>query len=548
MSDIVSMVALKLGAMQVRVIVAAILLAVPAEARELRVPDLAYLVNESSAESIVEPLKTALQSNQALVRTTAARVALVRDLRSLLPLIRDVLARETDAAAAREEIRALALLGDDSDIDVAIASSAKWPSSVDAALASAIARRGGLDAVRIYLLKLRALRSIDRQELFRLALWGRAAAAPGAGSMLLGHGDGAGWEALLDVLRESNLAMSANVLATSCDSDSEEIRSASIWYIARGYAVEPAAIPNEVRAALGSPAQTASDREAFGRELIRRMLGGKPEERERWNDWLRSREADELLSHIDDAVYAYLTDREFAIRKTQCSMLAAECDMPDVKVKKVIPSKPVANPEFIVPNLLPAGIAEAIRPRLCTGTWMGLADVSVDTSGRVTRVSLLHMAALTGCISKTLATIIRLSLATNTNINSPTTSSDVLLVGDAQRPFCIDERPPNDQPSYGLAALSGSFTRPSVIHRVMPAFPSDARHRMGENSSAKMVLEAVISHDGCVRNIRAITQTPFPDLNAVAIDAFAQWTFKPATRNGVAIDVIYELPVNFVVP
>ncbi len=531
--------------MRIPAVIALTMFASLAAAAERSVSDIAYLVNESDAASIVEPLRMAIASTDALTRTTAARVAMVRNVSALVPLLREQLARESDAIAAREEIRALALLGGDDDVDAAIAAAAKWPASVDEALADAIARRGGLEAIQIYVKKLRALRNIDRSDFFRLALWGRAASSTAAGAMLLGRNDEEGWRALLSTMTAANAAMNGSVIAAGFKSASESIRSDSVWYVARGYAGDPSRIPSDVREAVAAT-DVASDREAFGREMLRRMLGGEPQERERWKAWLESKEADELLGDAEAPIYNYLTDAEFRIRKARCGLQPTECDMPAKKATIVIPPKAVAPPEFVTPSVLPAGIAAAIRSRNCASPWLGLAQVTVDPAGRTTSVDLGKMAEVSPCASKMLATIIRLSLASNTTILSPMKSDQVLLTGRADRPLCLDESAPDDTPAFGLLRVGRNVARPIVVHRVQPDFPHATGVKMGTHHSVLMILEAVISKEGCVRNIRPIAQTPYPELNGAAIRAFAQWTFKPGTIEGTPVDVIYNLSVNFI--
>ena len=153
--------------------------------------------------------------------------------------------------------------------------------------------------------------------------------------------------------------------------------------------------------------------------MIRRMLGGKAEERERWNEWLKSKEADEYLGMAEVPIFAYLTEGEFRIRRAQCGSMPTECTMPETRGFAVIPSKPVAPADFIAPTVLPPGLATVIRPWLCPTEWIGLADVSVDAAGRVTKVDLTKMSQLPPCASKMLATILRLSLAVPETILSP---------------------------------------------------------------------------------------------------------------------------------
>jgi protein TonB len=71
---------------------------------------------------------------------------------------------------------------------------------------------------------------------------------------------------------------------------------------------------------------------------------------------------------------------------------------------------------------------------------------------------------------------------------------------------------------------------------------------MGSRRSAAVILEAVISKTGCLRSLRLVEQSPFPELNRAATEAMAQWTFAPALLDGEPVDVIFNLTVNFRVP
>lgn len=54
----------------------------------------------------------------------------------------------------------------------------------------------------------------------------------------------------------------------------------------------------------------------------------------------------------------------------------------------------------------------------------------------------------------------------------------------------------------------------------------------------------VIDHTGVVRDARVLKPLPF-GLDQAALDAVKQWTFRPATLNGTAVDVLFNLTINF---
>ena len=107
---------------------------------------------------------------------------------------------------------------------------------------------------------------------------------------------------------DSAVALPAGAMAASAGMADDEIRDASIWYLVRGYAQDPAAIHDPLRAALLAPrTEAASDREDFGRELLRRMLGEERKDNDRWMKFLASDEADRLLQN-ESVANAVMTD------------------------------------------------------------------------------------------------------------------------------------------------------------------------------------------------------------------------------------------------
>ncbi|KPF73688.1 hypothetical protein IP88_08455, partial [alpha proteobacterium AAP81b] len=76
-----------------------------------------------------------------------------------------------------------------------------------------------------------------------------------------------------------------------------------------------------------------------------------------------------------------------------------------------------------------------------------------------------------------------------------------------------------------------------------PAYPSAAR-RLGEEGA--VVLDVTIGSDGGVLDVRLLTSSGSPRLDAAAIDhARARWHFTPALKDGAAIVSHRTLTVRF---
>ncbi len=76
-----------------------------------------------------------------------------------------------------------------------------------------------------------------------------------------------------------------------------------------------------------------------------------------------------------------------------------------------------------------------------------------------------------------------------------------------------------------------------------PLYPEPARKA---KLTGRVILEAVVLKDGTVSNIKVL-RTPRPGMGfeEAAIDAVKQWRFRPALRNGEAVDVYFTVVVEF---
>ena len=79
-----------------------------------------------------------------------------------------------------------------------------------------------------------------------------------------------------------------------------------------------------------------------------------------------------------------------------------------------------------------------------------------------------------------------------------------------------------------------------LIHKVTPQYPPLAKQARIQGS---VVLQAVISKDGSIQNLRAVSGHPM--LTPTAIDAVKQWRYKPYFLNGEPVEVETQVTVNF---
>lgn len=477
----------------------------------------------------VDGLGAALKSTDALTRAAPARVALVRNVDTLLPELRDALAAEKDAAAAREAMRALVILGTDEDVAFAASHRSRFPASIDGDFAEAVGRTGAPRATSLYLKHVAGSR--DPAPAVDLALWGRSSMASGTASRLMGAGDARAFSTLMRNAADSSLLIDPGILIAGLGSTANEIASAAVWYLVEVYAADPTKLPGALREPATAAREGALSGEAFGRELLRRMLGAKFVEQKEFLDWLRESGAIPRSKEVQ----RFLTLGEQA---------ALDSDLPR-SAESAHQVMAVRKPEFMLPVTLPDGLAEAILKKTkCSAAWIGVAKVSVDRAGRVQTLDLGDVGAAGGCM-KALETMLRLSLAEPTKITSPLQTTNLLVVKPRGRSGCFDADPVVDRVGpRQLMRVGNDVTAPKVVKRVEPVFPQSVRQSMS-GGNVVIIAESVITRSGCVRNVYLVQQSPWAELNTAAVVALSGWKFKPATLNGKPVDVIFNLSINF---
>jgi protein TonB len=62
-------------------------------------------------------------------------------------------------------------------------------------------------------------------------------------------------------------------------------------------------------------------------------------------------------------------------------------------------------------------------------------------------------------------------------------------------------------------------------------------------SQGVVKMEAIIATNGSIRNLRVLSGPPL--LVDAAREAVRQWRYQPTLLNGIAVDVLTEIDVNF---
>ena len=94
----------------------------------------------------------------------------------------------------------------------------------------------------------------------------------------------------------------------------------------------------------------------------------------------------------------------------------------------------------------------------------------------------------------------------------------------------------------GVYRPGGAVSGPRLIKEVKPSYTNDAlRHKI----QGAVVLEAVVTVDGCPSQIRVIRSLDPGGLDAQAVAAVAQWQFEPGRLGDTPVDVLVTIELAF---
>ncbi len=92
----------------------------------------------------------------------------------------------------------------------------------------------------------------------------------------------------------------------------------------------------------------------------------------------------------------------------------------------------------------------------------------------------------------------------------------------------------------GPIRVGGQVQSARLTSQAMPVFPPLARQARIQGS---VRLEAIIGKEGSIENLEVVSGHPL--LLQAALDAVRRWRYQPTLLNGVAVEVITTIDVNF---
>lgn len=99
------------------------------------------------------------------------------------------------------------------------------------------------------------------------------------------------------------------------------------------------------------------------------------------------------------------------------------------------------------------------------------------------------------------------------------------------------------QEAVGVVELAPDAAEGSLLHRVEPEYPEEAR---GQRIQGAVVLEVRIGRDGAIQDVKLVSGQAV--LANAAIAAVKQWRFKPRTLKGQPVEMQTRVTLNFRMP
>ena len=94
----------------------------------------------------------------------------------------------------------------------------------------------------------------------------------------------------------------------------------------------------------------------------------------------------------------------------------------------------------------------------------------------------------------------------------------------------------------GVYRPGGAVSAPRLIKEVKPKYTNEALQHMVQGT---VVLEVIVTGDGCPSQIRVVRSLDRGGLDEEAVSAVAQWRFEPGRLAGVPVDVLVTVMLDF---
>ena len=96
----------------------------------------------------------------------------------------------------------------------------------------------------------------------------------------------------------------------------------------------------------------------------------------------------------------------------------------------------------------------------------------------------------------------------------------------------------------GVYRAGGAVSAPRLLTEVKPKYTNEA---LLNRIQGTVVLEAVVTGDGCTSQIRVVRSLDAAGLDQEAVTAVAQWRFIPGRLGTVPVDVLVTIVLDFTI-
>lgn len=483
------------------------------------------------------------------VRAVAARVAHVGFVKSLAGTIGQILATETDAEAAREQIRALAALAPPSEDPELRQAAARFGGRLDFALLEALARTRQAAVVDL-LLDPSSSFTVSRAQEAELALLG-ARLTPETvvryANALLSGRDPDRWGAFLAIADSRRVPLPETLLAAGVRSGVSGIAGRTAWGLAKARAAGKGPGTNLLEGVAIPESSDPDVHFAFG--VARRTAGQPFKDDAAWISSLEDLSRKTIADSIgpNDPVLSLLSAAEGnAVRRRWERRTGGrgyakwEPGPPAKGAAETLALRGITD--------LPRGVAEDViavsgcRPGK-DGLFGGVA-MRYNVEGRPLRVTPIDVSVSNRCEVAS-RNLFLLTLAPRSAL--PVKERPEILVAFARKD-CIgelDERPvapvAPEVEEPAVYRVGADVQTPVLVTRVEPDYPEHIRRAGLEGV---VVLEAVIAESGCVGAVEVVKGVA-PPLDFQSARAVSQWHYRPATLEGRPVRVYLTVTVTF---
>ena len=96
----------------------------------------------------------------------------------------------------------------------------------------------------------------------------------------------------------------------------------------------------------------------------------------------------------------------------------------------------------------------------------------------------------------------------------------------------------------GIYRAGGAVSAPRLIKEVKPKYTTEA---LLKRIQGTVVLEVIVTADGCASQIRIVRSLDAGGLDEEAVTAVAQWRFEPGRLGATPVDVLVRIELDFVI-